>query len=107
MISTLCHQAAASNDLLTCTAKQYGVAIAGAIFIIHGGSATYQVGWSDDLGRDVNASYKVLYDAALHLKDKGIKYLDLGGVNDTEAAGVKKFKSGMGGELVELVGQYK
>ena len=40
------------------------------------------------------------------LKDKGIKELDLGGVNDETAAGIKTFKEGVGGTLVRTVGHY-
>ena len=41
------------------------------------------------------------------LQDMDVLDLDLGGVNDQDAAGVKRFKQGLGGELVELVGQYR
>ena len=43
----------------------------------------------------------------LALKEKGYRDLDLGGVNDGDAKGVKLFKEGMGGTTVTLIGHYE
>jgi lipid II:glycine glycyltransferase (peptidoglycan interpeptide bridge formation enzyme) len=79
---------------------------AGVLFFLHGASATYQIGWSDGKGREAAAHNLLLWDALEMLKGRGIRNLDLGGVNDESAAGVKNFKAGMGGELVQLAGLY-
>ena len=79
----------------------------GAILIFcHGQGATYQIGWSGKAGRDQGAHYLLLWDAISVLQNKGVKDFDLGGVNEDEAKGVKRFKSGMGGRLVSLPGIY-
>lgn len=81
-------------------------AIAGILIFCHGLGATYQVGWSSDEGRDKAAHNLLLWNVILKLKDKGIKYFDLGGVNDGSAKGIKKFKEGLGGETVTYLGHY-
>ena len=72
---------------------------------IHGGSATYLVGWTGDAGRRVRAQNLLLWHAVERLKAAGIRWFDLGGIN-ADAAGVAHFKRGMGGEIVNLVGGY-
>lgn len=80
--------------------------IASILLIIHGSSATYQIGWVSDKARKVNANNFALWQAMLYLKRRNIKYFDLGGVNDDDTSGIKKFKEGMGGKLVQLCGLY-
>ena len=79
---------------------------AATVFLCHGLSATYQVGWTTEAGRERAAHHLLLWESLRILKTKGIKNLDLGGVNDESAAGVKQFKIGMGGELAVLPGLY-
>lgn len=76
------------------------------LFFIHGKSATYQIGWTGSKGRGIGAQNKLLIDACAVLKAKGIEDLDLGGMNDETAKGVKDFKMGMGGEHVVHAGLY-
>lgn len=83
-----------------------GRPIACVLFISHGRSATYQVGWSSEEGRKVAAHHLLLWEGAKRLKEKGICEIDLGGVNDESAAGVKTFKEGLGGQSICLVGHY-
>lgn len=78
---------------------------AGVLFILHGQSATYQIGWSGAAGRDMNAHNLLLWNALHQLKDRGIKDLDLGGIND-DAQGLKGFKEGLGGETATLAGVF-
>jgi len=79
--------------------------VAGVLFFRHGLAATYQVGWSGDAGRKVNAHQLLLWQGMVNLKAEGVLDLDLGGINDV-AEGVKIFKEGMGGETVTLSGIY-
>lgn len=79
--------------------------VAGVLFFRHGLGATYQVGWSGDQGRKVNAHQLLLWQGMMRLKDDGVQDLDLGGINEV-AEGVKTFKEGMGGETVTLSGIY-
>ncbi len=80
--------------------------VAGAVFMLHGNSATYHVGWSGEDGRDLNAQNKVLWDGMLALKDRGIRFLDLGGLNTADGAGIARFKLGLGTDPVTLAGTW-
>lgn len=73
---------------------------------IHGRSATYLAGWSSPAGRDAAAHHLLLWQGVKMLQNRGIKELDLGGVNDEDAKGIKTFKEGLGGTVVCLVGHY-
>jgi len=78
---------------------------AGILILRHGSSATYQVGWTTDSGRQHNAHHLLLWQAICALKDEGVEFFDLGGVHD-EAEGIRKFKEGLGGKLACLPGVY-
>ncbi len=83
-----------------------GEVIAAIMLLLHGNSATYQIGWSSETGRENSAHHLLLWEGIKTLKDMGVKDFDLGGVNDEGAAGVKTFKKGLGGKLVTLSGLY-
>ena len=80
--------------------------IAGAVFLLHGNSATYHIGWAGEEARAVHAQNRVLYEGMLALKERGIKFLDLGGINTSDSAGIARFKLGTGAKPVTLVGTY-
>ena len=80
--------------------------IAAILILCHGSAATYQVGWTSEKGREKAAHHLLLWQAVQALKKREIKDFDLGGVNDQDADGIKKFKQGMGGELVRTLGLY-
>lgn len=94
------------GSLLTGQALANGATVAAIFVFCHGTSATYQIGWTTDDGKKQAAHNLLLWRACVTLKEKGIDYLDLGGVNDETAYGVKKFKEGMGGTPVTLSGHY-
>jgi hypothetical protein len=83
-----------------------GQAIATVLLLKHGTSATYQVGWTSDEGRHLGAQNLLLWHAMLALKKDGITELDLGGINEDTAKGVKKFKEAMGGRIMRLGALY-
>ena len=83
-----------------------GRAVAAMLVLCHGTSATWQIGWTGDKGRKTAAQHLLLWDSFRFLKERDIHDFDLGGVNDVSASHVKTFKEGLGGELVQLVGQY-
>ncbi len=86
---------------------EYSGGDAAAILIfMHGSTATYQIGWTNDIGRDKSANNLLLWEAIKILKKRGIKWLDLGGVNHDTAQGVTKFKQRMGGEPYTLLGVF-
>ena len=80
--------------------------VAGMMFLLHGESATYQVGWSNEQGRQLNAHNLLLWRAVHELQQRGIRCLDLGGVNTARSAGIARFKMGTGGVVRMLAGTY-
>jgi hypothetical protein len=81
--------------------------IVAVLFICHGQSATYQIGWSGEEGRKNNAHHYLLWQGRSVLRSHGIKQMDLGGVNDESAKTIKKFKQGTGAKALTLVGHYR
>jgi hypothetical protein len=79
---------------------------AGMLFLVHGEAATYQVGWVGDAGRELGAHNLLLWHAIQRLRERGVRVLDLGGVDTARGAGLARFKIGSGGEVVTLAGVY-
>ena len=96
----------AAQTVLTLRADHQGERVAAMMFLLHGTAATYQVGWSNDTGRELNAHNLLLWHAIEALKQRGIRQLDLGGVNTARSAGIARFKLGTGGQPVILAGTY-
>lgn len=105
-LSTLAKAFVTDESVLVGTATKDGRAVAAALIFCHGGAATWQAGWSTEEGKRVAAQNFLLWQAVKVLKEKGIKFFDLGGANDQSAQGVKTFKEGMGGDTVTLAGHY-
>ena len=80
--------------------------VAAMLFLVHGTAATYHVGWSNDAGRDTNAHNLLLWRAFHELKERGVKQLDLGGINTRSLAGISRFKIGSGGQVVTYAGTF-
>ncbi|HSK41030.1 MAG TPA: GNAT family N-acetyltransferase, partial [Arenibaculum sp.] len=80
--------------------------VAGILLVRHARAATYQVGWTSAEGRALRAHHFLLWNAALWLRRAGTGWLDLGGVNNRDAAGIARVKAGMGGRPLDLVGGY-
>ncbi len=80
--------------------------VAVMLFLIHGSSATYQLGWSQAQGRALNAHNLILWNAIEQLKQRGIDKLDLGGVNTHDLPGISRFKINTGGEVITYAGGY-
>jgi len=97
---------AGSNNVIIGRARLDNEAVASILVLKHGRSATYQIGWTNEKGRAHSANHLLLWEALNVLKDNGVTELDLGGINDDSAKGVKKFKEGLGGNTVTLVGHY-
>ncbi len=80
--------------------------VAAMVFLIHGSSATYQLGWTNPQGRALNAHNLILWGAIERLKQRGILKLDLGGVNTHDLPGISRFKINTGGEVITYAGGY-
>ena len=100
------HAKAAPHDTLLLTASLGTDKIAGILILKHGHSATYQTAWTSDIGRSLNVTNVLLWQAALHLKQNGVQHLDLGGVDTEKNAGIARFKLGTGAEVLQLAGTF-
>ena len=81
-------------------------AAAGMLFLIHGSRATYHVGWTSEEGRANAAHNLILWTAMKELKARGVKVLDLGGVNTQSGAGIARFKLETGGKVLVRAGAF-
>ncbi len=95
-----------TKTILTLRADVGRDRVAGMMFLIHGESATYQVGWTNDAGREHNAHNLILWNAIQELRERGVRKLDLGGVNTTRSAGIARFKIGTGGQVLSCAGTF-
>lgn len=95
-----------ARTVLTLRADQGRERVAAMMFLLHGSVATYQVGWSNDTGRVHHAHNLLLWHAVQTLQQRGIRQLDLGGVNTARSAGIARFKLGTGGQALILSGTY-
>ena len=99
-------RAQTAKTILTLRADMGRDRIAAMMFLIHGEAAIYHVGWTTDKGRDLHAHNLLLWKAIEELKLRGIRKLDLGGVNTIRSAGIARFKISTGGEVITLAGTY-
>jgi lipid II:glycine glycyltransferase (peptidoglycan interpeptide bridge formation enzyme) len=80
--------------------------VAGMMFLLHGQAATYQIGWANDAGRDAYAHNLLLYKGMEALKERGVRCLDMGGINTGRSAGIARFKITSGAQVVTLAGTF-
>ena len=99
-------RAQTAKTILTLRADMGRDRIAAMMFLIHGEAAIYHVGWTTDKGRDLHVHNLLLWKAIEELKSRGIRKLDLGGVNTIRSAGIARFKMSTGGEVITLAGTY-
>ena len=99
-------EVAGSGSVLALTAHRRQVKLAGVLILIHGDSATYQIGWNGAEGRRIYAHNLLLWRALGELKQRGVRWLDLGGLDTAGMAGIARFKLGLGHPPVTLPGAY-
>jgi hypothetical protein len=95
-----------SQNMLTLRADVGRDRVAGMMFLIHGEAATYHVGWNSDAGRDLHAHNLILWRGIEALRERGVRLLDLGGVNTIRSAGIARFKMSTGGRVVTYAGTF-
>ena len=79
----------------------------GFVFISYtGDTATYLVGWTSDEGRRQQANYLLLWAGIQNAKKSGVKWFDLGGINQNTPKGIRHFKEGISGSPINLVGEH-
>ena len=82
--------------MLTIAADRGEGPVAAMMFLRHGSTATYHIGWSNAQGRAAHAHNLLLWRAAERLSSKGVKTLDLGTLDTVNAPGLARFKLGTG-----------
>ena len=95
-----------SKNILTIRADLGRERVAAMLFLIHGEAAIYQIGWTTEQGRELHAHHLTLWRAIEELQTRGVRVLDLGGVNTVRSAGVARFKMRTGGKVLTLAGTY-
>lgn len=99
-------RAPATKAMLALRADAGRERVAAMLFLQHGAAATYEIGWSGERGRELHAHNLLLWQAIGELQARGVRRLDLGGVNTGRSAGLARFKLGTGGEVLTLAGTY-
>ena len=94
------------DHLRIVTARVHGDPVAAMLFIVHGDTALYHIGWSDSRGRSTDAHCLTLWRATADLKRHGVRTLDLGGLNTGSGAGIARFKLGSGAVPRTLCGTW-
>lgn len=97
---------AAARNILLLRAFDHNEPVAAALFLRHGQGASYLVGWTGDAGRPLSAGTLLLWRGLLELRNRGAKTLDLGGIDTQKAAGIARFKLGVGGQPYRLPGTF-
>lgn len=95
-----------SQALLTLAADLQRQPCAGMMFLVHGRTATYHLGWTNEDGREHSAHNLLLWQGCRLLAERGVEQLDLGGVNTLANPGLARFKLGSGGRVVTWAGTY-
>lgn len=93
-----------SREAVFLWACENKVPVAAILLVMHGNSATYRIGWTTDEGRKANGHNVLLWEAVKLLKAKGYAWFDLGGIEPHGAEGLTTFKTGMGGDVLKLMG---
>lgn len=93
------------KDTFLLQALDHGDVIAASLFLRHGTSATYYLSWTTNHGRERNAAHNLLWQGVVRLRESGVKWLDLGGM-DARAPGIARFKLGLGADAVTYSGTW-
>jgi hypothetical protein len=88
-------------------ARVDGRPAAGVLASIHGDTAVYLLGASNDLGRATNAAYLLQWKVIRAASEAGCRWYDLGGVDAAANPGVHRFKQGFGGTELCAPGPYE
>lgn len=94
------------SDTLLCTHTVKNMPVAAMLFLVHGSTATYQIGWSNDIGRAEASHNAILAQAFEILKQRGIFRLDLGIVDTVNTPHLARFKIGTGATVRPLGGTW-
>ncbi len=96
--------AARRGAALLATARSAAGLHAFMLVFIHGAAATYQVGWTSAAGRATCAHHRLLWSILTELRGRGVRFLDLGGLN--LPPGIVHFKLATGAVPRTFAGTY-
>jgi hypothetical protein len=82
--------------------RQDGALGAAMCLVRHGATASYHLAWAGPAARERSVHQVMLWQAALALRDEGVRWLDLGSVDSEAAPGLARFKLGTGADLRRL-----
>lgn len=100
-------RAGASSVLALAAHGPQGECVAAVLLLVHGRTATYHIGWSNEQGRHLSAHNLLLFDAMRKLKSIQVRTLDLGGIATHGDGGLARFKLGTsGGDYTLLDGGF-
>lgn len=105
-LKRVCDAAAPAQAPLLLTAMMAGDPVGQMLYILHGMAATYQVGWLNEEGRRLGGHHLLLWWAMRILAQRGVRALDLGGIDTVKSPGIARFKLGTGANPVTLPGSY-
>jgi lipid II:glycine glycyltransferase (peptidoglycan interpeptide bridge formation enzyme) len=77
------------------------------VSIRHGDTATYFIGISGEVGRELQVNYLLLWESILHAKDNGCDWFDIGGLDASTPNGIAHFKNGLKPEKYYLSGEWR
>lgn len=77
------------------------------VCVRHGDTATYLIGSTNELGRQMQANSVLLWQAILHAKRSGCAWFDIGGLNASTPKGIAEFKGGLNATPYVLVGEWR
>lgn len=78
------------------TASFQGLPVAAMLFLLHGSSATYHIGWTGKVGRETGAHALLLHEASRWLARRGYLWVELGTLDTDRSPGLARFKLGAG-----------
>ena len=83
-----------------------GRPVTGLVGSVVGDMGIYLLGATSDEGMKTKGSYLVQWRMMRHLKERGCRFYDLGGINPEANPGVYHFKQGMGGQEIRGLGRF-
>lgn len=86
-----------SQRMRVLVCQDHGVPVAGLVASMIGNSAIYLLGATSDAGLNAKGAYLLQWNTICHLKEKGIRFYDLGGIDPKKNPGVYHFKKGFSG----------
>ena len=96
-----------THKIFTLAGYKDNECVAACVVSIFYQKAFYHYAASTDRGRDLNASYGMIFELMQYLNSLNIDTLDFGGLSeDQSSAGVDFFKEGFNGEEIKRVGEF-